>query len=86
MCACYHLTGIGLAWIAENSITLDVRCSYEIRLLVAAAGQASNSGKVMIDSIVLTPDILASTTYARAGKSSLRQIERRFFVYKTNFQ
>ena len=60
-------SGVGLAWIAPNNVTLDVRCTYELRLLVAAAGQAANSGKVMIDSIVLAPDIKETETYNRAG-------------------
>ena len=59
--------GVGLAWISPENVSLDIRCSYEARLLVSNAGQAASSGKVLIDSLVLAPAIEGMAVYLKAG-------------------
>ena len=64
-----NFIGTGLAWISPNNVTLDVRCSYEMQLVVANPGQAVNSGKILIDSVVLSPAIEGMKIYTDAGMS-----------------
>lgn len=68
-------------------VALDVRCRYELRLLVSTAGQAGSSGKIMIDSIVLAPAIKLTDAWflALEGKFCLRNLQYSFLLHDRQY-
>jgi len=60
--------GSGLSWRPESNVTIDIRCVYTISLVVGGPGNAT-AENILIDSVVLMPDIAMTDTYQLAEPS-----------------
>ena len=67
---CYEFfSGIGRAYIANATFDIDVRCRYEITLNDVAS--SVNNGSILIDSLVLLPDVTTSAIYQLSGTHNM---------------
>ncbi len=55
-----------MAWISPTNMTVERGCSYEVKLLLSNAGQAT--GLLKVDSAVLAPAYTETMAYANARK------------------
>ena len=61
----HFCVGIGVSWMSETVLQLDIRCEYTASLTVGRPGAALN--KLMVDSLALLPDHTTMKAFTQTG-------------------
>ncbi|ELU05178.1 hypothetical protein CAPTEDRAFT_214680 [Capitella teleta] len=63
--------GIGQAWISDEAYSFDARCVYQATITMDAPG-ANSSSTILVDSLVLLPNLQESAVYKKADNATKR--------------